>query len=65
MFMDQFLKSRDETNNKTPQVVPFVITVQVGNSESIKEIEDIEKHFLFSHWEQPEIVKLFKCALIK
>lgn len=62
MFMDAFMKARNETQNGESPTIPFVVTVQVGNSESLREIETIEKHYLFSHWEQPRLAEDFKFA---
>lgn len=66
IFMETFLKARnkckDEQESMTEQ---FTLNVQVGNSESLAEIHIIEKHPLFSHWQQPELVEKFKHFSIK
>lgn len=59
MFVSEFLKARNETNKDQP-VVPFSVSVQVGNSESLSELHIIENNELFSHWQDSDLVLRFK-----
>jgi hypothetical protein len=60
MFQNEFLKARQKTRDQTPDIISFSVSVQVGNSESLREINIIENHKLFSHWEDENFVNNFK-----
>lgn len=59
MFQAKFLESRNKVNDEVIQI-PFTVQVQVGNAESLAEIERLEQHQLFIEWEQPHVVEMYK-----
>lgn len=60
MFLDAFLTARKETREQDKPTTPFIVTVQIGNSESVKELDIIENNKMFSHWENPQFVSQFR-----
>lgn len=60
MFLTEFLKARQQTREQDVPAIPFVITVQIGNSESLNEVSIIEKDNMFLYWENPMLVDQFK-----
>lgn len=60
MFLSEFLKARQQTREQDVPTIPFVVTVQIGNSESLNEVSIIEKDNMFLYWENPMLVDQFK-----
>jgi hypothetical protein len=59
LFQAEFQKSRRQIDEEQIKI-PFIVQVQVGNSESLAELEMYEQNPKFLGWEQPDIVQMFK-----
>ena len=59
LFLNHYIKSRNESKKALEQGSSErdYIDAQIGNRESIQEIESLERSKEFERWENPEMVK--------